>query len=173
MKYFKPELLERCRSKDDDVAEAAAKEWDQAIVAYRKRLREIRAQLPIEVRNFCNRFTLHDASVVFTALHKVFPLFTALIQLKGTPSQPGDAIQLLYATVAKPHVRKASTSGREWILYNEFDLAEKGEGFTHSLLLTDSSEIQIAFQKFDFKKVDLSGINVSHSDRGDQSLVVA
>jgi hypothetical protein len=39
MKYFKPELLARYRSLDDGVAEAAAEEWEQAVVAYRRRLR--------------------------------------------------------------------------------------------------------------------------------------
>ena len=36
MKYFKLDLLTRCRSLDDDVAEEAAEEWEQAITAYLK-----------------------------------------------------------------------------------------------------------------------------------------
>src|SRR5689334_15240213 len=42
MKYFKPKLLARCRSLDDDIADAAAAQWDKAIVAYREHLRAIR-----------------------------------------------------------------------------------------------------------------------------------
>ena len=46
MRYFKPELLARCRSLDDDVAEAAAAEWDQAIARYNAKLAAIRPLFP-------------------------------------------------------------------------------------------------------------------------------
>src|SRR5438552_5952067 len=50
MKYFKPDLLARCRSLDDEVAEAAAQEWEQAITDYRARIKAIRLRLPTGAR---------------------------------------------------------------------------------------------------------------------------
>ena len=50
MKYFKPDLLARCRSLDDQVAEAAAQEWEQAITDYRARIKAIRLRLPTGAR---------------------------------------------------------------------------------------------------------------------------
>jgi hypothetical protein len=159
MKYFTRKLLAKCASRDEEIADAAAARWENATATYRARLKAIRRQLPIEVRSFCDRFTLHDAKIILTGSHKNIPLFTILLQLEGVPSQPGDAIQLVYSTVAKPRVGKAPASGREWILYDEFDLAAKGKGFTHSLLLSDGSEMQIPFQRFGFQKIDLGRLS--------------
>ena len=45
MKYMTPELLARFRSENDDIADAAAEEWDRQCEAYREHLKTIRASL--------------------------------------------------------------------------------------------------------------------------------
>src|SRR5438128_2569165 len=107
MKYFKPALLARYRSGDDDVADAADEEWERATAAYRKRLKDIRKRLPVHVRRLISRFSLHDAKVVLFGSHKDMPLFIALLQLEGAPARPGDVLALFYTTAGKPHLGKS------------------------------------------------------------------
>jgi hypothetical protein len=154
MKYFKPELLARCRSLDDDVADAAAEEWEQAVVAYRQRLRAIRSRLPSGVRRLLSRVSLHDAKVLTIAAARNQPSVRILIRLEGTASQPGEVLELNYRVVPGPHgglafkkhpqLRK-DTTGLGWILYDEFNLDEQRVFFTHSLLLTGGHEVEVRF----------------------------
>lgn len=85
MKYFKPELIQRYRSLDDDTAEAAAAEWEVAISAYRSRYRRIRDKLPRNVRLLRSKIAFHDSKILGVAIHENKPLFSSLIQLEGTP----------------------------------------------------------------------------------------
>jgi hypothetical protein len=162
MKYFKPELLARCRSLDDDVAEAAAEEWEQASAAYRARLRAIRLQLPPAARRLMSRVTLHDAKVLGVASSRRRPWFSLRLQLEGTPGQPGEALELAYHVVAVPHgglvFRKHAIDQSPpeplWVLYNEFDIDAERAFFTHSLLLTGGLEMEIRFHNLRIRYLD-------------------
>jgi hypothetical protein len=162
MKYFKQELLARCRSLDDDVSDAAAKEWEQAIASYRARTRAIRPQLPLSVRRFLSRVTLHDAKVLTMTFGRKQPTFTLLTQLEDTPSQPGEVLELSYFLVAGPHGGVAfkkptqlhkEAPGPRYILYDEFDLDERAF-FTHSLLLTGGDEIEVRFHSLRVRRLE-------------------
>ncbi len=154
MKYLTPELLVRCRSLDADVSDAAAEEWEQAIDAYRERLRVIRKGLPRGARGLLSQVTLHDAKILALVYAKEDPWLTLLIHLEGTPSQPGEKLQLAYHLVVGEQggVRVANhpglhngNSNLRWILYDEFDFDEQRSFFTHSLLLADGKEFEIRF----------------------------
>lgn len=162
MKYFKPELLARFRSSDDDVADAAAKEWDDAAAAYQARFKSIQDGLPQSVRRLCAKVTLHDARFLGAAIGKEEPFFGLLIQLEGRGEQPGEVLQLNYDTVSGPkggvHVRthsEVTENSRKgvWILYDEFDQDAEHPFFTHMLLLSDGREIEVRFNKLSVRRL--------------------
>jgi hypothetical protein len=161
MKYFTPELLARCRSQDDAVADAAAKEWEQASVAYRARLRALRHGLPLSARRLLAHYTLHDAKVLTMAFAR--KRLTVQLQLEGTRSQPGDVLELNYVTVLGSHggvsIRKhalpqSSTVGSGWILYHEFDADEERAFFTHRFLFSSGHEVEFRFNDFSVRRLD-------------------
>ncbi len=163
MNYFKAELLSRCRSLDDAVAEAAAQQWEAAVASYGARLKAIRSRLPLGARRLLARYSLHDAKVLSLAVGRKEPRFVLVVQLEGTPTQPGEVLELSYLSVAGPHggvaFRKPTkpapdTSGTKWVLYNEFDLDEERAFFTHSLLLTGGVEIEVRFHNLRVKILD-------------------
>jgi hypothetical protein len=149
-------------SLDDDVAEAAAEDWEQASLAYRARLRAIRRQLPPAARRLISRVTLHDAKVLGVASSRRGPWFALRLQLEGTPGQPGETLELAYHVVAIPHgglaFRKhAIDQGLQeplWVLYNEFDIDEERAFFTHSLLPTGGLEMEIRFHDIRVRYLD-------------------
>ena len=154
MKYFHAELLARCRSHDDDVAEVAAKEWDEALAAYQARFKAVRSQMPAGVRRLYSQFSLHDARMLGAAYWTRKALFGVLLRLEGVPGCPGEILELNYHPVAGPnggvnvktHNSLEGGSRRDvWVLYDEFDLDEEHGFFTHSLLLTDGREIEVRF----------------------------
>jgi hypothetical protein len=165
MKYFTPDLLDRSRSRDDDVAEAAASEWEQAGTAYLARFTSIRAQLPGGARRL-SRASLHDAKLlsVFSS-SKRMALFGMVLQLDGSPKRPGEFLELEYHPVAganggvkvTAHQQASwekNSRGKPWILYDEFDLDAEHAFFVHSLLLTDGREIEIRFHNLTVRQLD-------------------
>lgn len=158
MKYFTPELLARCRSRDDDVADAANEEWEQALADYEQRLASVANQLPAEVRELCATVSLHDGKMLGVAFGKRTRLFSMLVQLEGTAKQRGEVLQLHYDPVPGPDggvaIREPAQGNRDedvWVLYDEFDRDEEHDFFTHSLLLTDGREIEIRFRELTFR----------------------
>jgi hypothetical protein len=154
MKYFKPDLLARCRSQDDDVADTAADEWERAAEAYRLRLKSIRSSLPAGVRRLVSRISLHDAQVLGMSFGKPKPRFSLRLRLEGAGKQPGEIIGLNYRVVGGPnggvifHKHSElgqSPHGSRWVLYSEFDVDEERGFFTHSLLLTGGLEVEVRF----------------------------
>ncbi len=161
MKYFKPELLARYRSSDDRVAEAAATEWEEALAAYQARFKSIRGKLPVGVRRF-SKVSLHDARYLGAALDKQQPLYGLLLQLEGLPGQSAEVLELKYQPVPGPnggiHIMMHTSSERKprkgvWLLYDEFDLDEAQDFFTHTLLLTGGWEIEIRFLNFSIRRL--------------------
>ena len=162
MKYFKPELIERYRSINDDIADAAAKEWEEAIVSYRARIKAIRTKLPAGVRRLRSRVPLHDSKIFGVAISDPKPLFSMLIQLEGTARHPGEVLELNYHSVAGPNggihfrmptsaITKVLKDAR--ILYDEFDVDETHGFFTHSILLNDWREFEIRFHNLSYKRL--------------------
>ena len=163
MKYFKPELLARCRSRDDDVAEVAANEWEEAVAAYHARLEAVRAHLPGKVERLRSRFSLHDAQVLGIAFGTEKARFGILLRPEGSPTRPGKILDLNYHPAAGANggvsIRaKVHTDGGPrkdvWVLYDEFDLDEQHGFFTHSLLLSDGHEIEVRFTALTVRLLD-------------------
>jgi hypothetical protein len=162
MRFFKPELLARCRSSDDDVADAAAKEWDAAAAAYRARFQSIRAKLPLGVRRLVSSVSLHDARFLVVAIGKEKPFFGILVQVAGSSGQAGEVLELDYDSVAGPiggvHVRSHpsladSGQGNVQILYHEFDIDEAHSFFLHTVLLSDGREIEVRFRRLALRRL--------------------
>jgi len=162
MRYLTPELLARCRSLDEDVADAAADEWEKAIVSYRQRLGAIRPHLPRDARRLLARVNLHDSKVIAFEFGHKKPMFSVLLQLEGTRQRPGKMMQLSYHVVAgehggvktKRHGQPADAQAKSWILYDEFNLDEERAFFTHSLLLSDGREIEVRFHTLRVRRLD-------------------
>jgi hypothetical protein len=157
MRYFKPEILARCRSLDDAVSEAAADEWEEAIAKYNAELDSIRPELPPGVRALLASRSLHDARILSISEARRRPRLSLLIQLEGRPARPGDLLELQYLLA-----RTAKHSGFSLVRHGEpdRDLPDKGRiqydefgkvaddpvaVFSHSLLLTGGVELRVRF----------------------------
>jgi hypothetical protein len=163
MRYFTPELLARCRSLDEDVAEAAAAEWEKAIAEYRTRLEAIRPHLPRDARRLMARVNLHDAKVIAFEFGHKRPTFSVLLQLEGSQPRLGKMVQLSYHVVAGEHggvkTKKhgqpgEATHAKSWVLYDEFNVDEERAFFTHSLLLSDGREIEVRFHNLRVRSLE-------------------
>jgi len=153
MKYFRPELLARFRSANDDVASAAAVEWDQATTNYVDAIHTLRPELPLSVCRILDHFTLHDAQVLSIVESRRRPILTMLLRLEGSKKRPGRHLQLIYSLAER--VRGFSLKGarqprEEWrIQYDEFDALSLASPkvFSHSMLLAGGAEMRIRFAK--------------------------
>ncbi len=154
MKYFKPELLARCRSLDDDKAEAAAARWERAVAAYNLKLSAIRRELPAGARFILDHFSLHDARLFGITLSQSKPWVSLFVRLEGIPSRLGNDWELKYVLAKGPKHRQFSidrlqknTKILARIQYDEFaKVAVYPEKvFAHALLLADGSELRIRF----------------------------
>jgi hypothetical protein len=159
MKYLKYALLERCRSLDNDAAEAACDEWDRAIAHYNTALAAIQPQFPAAVRKILDCFSLHDAKVLtyFLTRRKL----SLLIRLEGNSARPGKMLELKY-TVAKGGLRiMKHGKDKDWpkdrgrIQYDEFGKAPDSTAavFSHSLLLAEGCELRIRFTDLHLRRL--------------------
>jgi hypothetical protein len=102
--------------------------------------------------------------VLTIAFGRKRPTFTLVIRLEGTASEPGALLELSYLLVTGPHggtavtkhapPRTGDSPGRGWILYDEFDLDEQRNFFTHSLLLAGGNEIEVRFHSLRVRPLD-------------------
>ena len=183
MKYFKPDLLVRCRSLDDDAADEAAADWEKAIVAYRKRLQTIRRRLPVDARRLITHYALHDAKI--RSIAKTLTVadggrrrsLSIRVQVEDTPSQAGDVLELNYALAAGSHslsFKKTSlfeggASGFGRILYAEFDWDSQRRVWTHSLLLSSGWELDVRFGAFRLRRLEEISLSPSEMPAGKDS----
>lgn len=176
MNYFKPELLARCRSLDDAVAEAAAQEWEEVLIAYRLRYRAIKERLPVGARLLSSRVCLHDAKVMGVSFGERKPRFSLRVQLDGSFNHSGGLLELKYHPVGGPHggvgFRKQAPDGKGateplWVLYDEFDVNEERAFFTHSLLMTSGFEMQVRFHSLRVRRVEevISPLELTEQER--------
>jgi hypothetical protein len=157
MQYLKPEILARLRSLDDDVAEAAANEWEQAVARYNAELDAIRPILPAGVRTLHAHCSLHDARIRGILLASRRPRLSLLIQLEGRSAHPGAALELRYVLAGTSKHPGFTIRGhpvperdvQDWgrIQYDEFSIVADApvDVFAHSLLLRGEAELQIWF----------------------------
>ncbi len=154
MHYFTPELLARYRSLDDDVADAAAHEWDQAIAHYNTDLDTMRRLLPSGAQALIKHRSLHDARILSIVVSRRRPLVSLVVRLEGTPRRAGTLLELRYSLARSSrnlgftierHEKDAPGSGR--IQYDEFAKVADDPVcvFCHSLLLQGSYELRIFF----------------------------
>ena len=162
MKYFKPELLARCQSLDDDVADAAREEWELAFRAYRTRIDAIRKGFPVSVRRFMSTVSLHDAKLLGLSIATQKPHVAIRVRLEGSKDHPGQILDLNYRPVVRPmqgvNIQRrrnigSDAAGALWVLYNEWDADKKRGHFTHRLLLT-ALEIEVQFLSFSVRRLD-------------------
>jgi len=149
MKYFTPELLARCRSEDDAIADVASEEWERRNKDYEKYLDGIRPLLSgsRSIRYLLNKLRLHDAKVYSMALDED-PHFSIFVQAHD---QKDGALELRYRLVSPPRLgpheclaQGGQSSGYHW-LYDEIGVREGLYVFTHSILFAEGVELQLEF----------------------------
>ena len=143
MKYFKPELLARFRSRSEHDAASVEDKWDHACDTYLARLKNIRAKLPRDARGLIAAVSLHDAKVLNVSIGRgKKPFFAVRLQLEGFNDHPGEVLDLIYHPVAPPmwgvSLQSHPSLGKKplWVLCDEWDLDRDNEFFIHRLLLT-------------------------------------
>ena len=146
MKYFKPELFVAFNSEDVQMANEAARAWEQAVTAYDKHLKTIRRRLPPKVREL-SKLHLHDAE--FVALGKDVTVPDArsatLVVKQGRP-----LTVLVYFLLEEPRVtapindKVFSSQGVHW-LYDELDLLGPTD-IIHEILFSDGSVYRFRFR---------------------------
>ena len=93
MRYFTPELLRRTRSPDEDVAEAASREWDDRLDDYAAHLKALRRLMPIQAKRAVRTMpSLHDADFLGYLVEKTAPRITLVVRLEGNKSAEGKKI---------------------------------------------------------------------------------
>jgi hypothetical protein len=149
MKYFTPELLNRVRSRDDDVSGPAHADWERAIKRYHRRWRQIQARFPVSVQRFRQQLCLHDAQVLGMAQHDAE--FLMVVQLEP-PAQT-----LVFLTFTLPenpqNDRNALLGGPDssyltW-MYEEFDL-DRQQNCYFEVLLSNGWAVRLRFRDFKF-----------------------
>jgi hypothetical protein len=150
MKYFKPDLLAKYRSRDPDTAEAAATEWQRRAEAYRKHLKQIQDRLPSGVRQLLRSLTLHDAHLLTfnVAMVRGRPQFLVSYRLPGGDGRAGvllryDGVEGLKVVDHEP--QGAGETGMV-ALYDEFAVSADNR-VTHSILMTGGVELRIRFAR--------------------------
>lgn len=162
MKYFTPELLTRCRSSDDAIAEAAADQWERAIAAYNARLARIRPDLPLGARQLLKHVSMHDAECLTiktlegAAGEELFLTF----RLPKSNGKPAGGVELRYSLTGRtillvhPTLQPANGTHPAFVLHDEFDLrAQRGARVcTHAILLSAGLELHIRFSNLRFRR---------------------
>jgi hypothetical protein len=125
MKFFTPELYERCRSTDEAVVNAASEEWERANAAYEQHLQNIEAEFPPHIREFAN-LLLHDAKVQSIARHG-----DQLLMVLQKDIPPRDVVLLCYDLEGDPMVAPFTASPASWarptdFQFDEIDILQEG-----------------------------------------------
>ena len=147
MKYFTPDLIERFGSLDDDVADAAAVEWEEAVTRHEKNLHSIRADLSASLCHLWDNFYLHDAQVL--SMGHQLQTFVIVLRL-DTP--PHDLLVLNYHLSEEPAINTAALPPEQcstplaW-MYDEVDIVPGNKNICmHSILFSNGWEVQLRFR---------------------------
>ena len=161
MKYMTPELLARCQSTDDAVAEAATEQWDRACDEYNKYLDANARELPKGARKLLRKFCLHDAKVLTMAVSGSGS-FSIFLELEN-PAGPKDRyLELRYKLAGGPRdglrVKTHQPLGKplHWWLYDEFDIYKRDGvvAYVHSILFNGGIELALTFFTLAFRRLD-------------------
>lgn len=150
MKYFTPELLNRVRSADDDVADAADDEWERAIKRSNRRWRRIRSAVPEGVRRFEDApICLHDAEVL--GMGREGDTFVWLLETEPPSSKP---VVLTFTLEEAPTVQTGTlTNARQgrpiYWYYEEWDL-DRRKRPTLEVLLSNGWVVKLVFRDFHY-----------------------
>ncbi len=166
MRFFKPELLKRCRSDERAIAEAAEDEWDGAIDAYAAHLKALRRGMPIAARRALRAPSLHDGELLGYMGERAAPRVTMIVRLEGREGEPGSLVAFRYLTatpdgkggIAAEHhdigARGDLSKHKPRILADEFDAAEGGATFTHSIMLSNGLVFRVTFRDVSARLVE-------------------
>jgi hypothetical protein len=148
MKFFTPELLDRIRSLDDEVADAAHEEWERAIVRSNRRWKKIKTAFPNEVQRFeDNHVCLHDARLL--SIGHEGGTFVMVLE----PEPPAQTMVILtFILNGEPVVDPAALPGRsdsDWVtwMYEEFDL-DRQKKCWFEVLLSNGWSVKLPFRDF-------------------------
>jgi len=164
MRFFTPELLKRYRSTDDVVADAASEEWDRAIDAYRRHVKDLRRKMSDSAKDAMRLPSLHDARLIGYLAAKG-PLVIMIARLEGSKGVPGPILEYAYHTVGRDGRKGVSSTkhdagetlpkkGLPYLLYDEFDLGETPDTFTHSILFSDGTVTRVRFRELTARLVE-------------------
>ncbi len=156
MQFFTPELYIQFNSPNDDEADDAHEKWEQASVAYKKKLEDLLKLAPKNVRNL-TELSLHDQVVVSKPIEYLIrqpefmlPTFVsrvAIVTLKDSDAFRSLIYFLHYAIEVRPAPTEwpFATSPEHW-LYDEFEVMEPRMRFyRHRVLLSSGVELVIPF----------------------------
>jgi len=149
MRYFTQELLDRFRSADDDVADAADAEWEKASEAYRAAVDAM--ALPPDVLSLARDYCFHDDYVRAMSRFSRDGSPNSVGMLIVKLEQRGLRREIVYANAH--YVEPVSLVGTHW-LYDEVEALRhapspgaRGESdwYLHRIL-TDRGEVTIRFK---------------------------
>ncbi|HKI30441.1 MAG TPA: hypothetical protein VKA46_01020 [Gemmataceae bacterium] len=150
MKYFTPELVNRFRSLDDDVADAADDEWEEAIKRYHRRIRKIKPHFPEDLRRFKEQHVcLHDAEIF--SMGRQGDQFVMLLETEPPSAKPVVLTFILEeAPTIETHLVKDARQGKPFYWeYEEWDL-DRRKRPTLEVLLSDGSVLKLVFRDFHY-----------------------
>jgi hypothetical protein len=168
VKFFTPELLERAASLDEDVADAADRDWERALVRYHRRWQKIRVLFPPEARRFQDEgVCLHDAEVL--TMGKREGVF--FMVLRKEPPSP-DLVLLTFTLEGEAQISPAALpadneSGPVTWMYEEFDLDRSGRCRIEGLL-SNGWAVRLVFRDFHYVVAQqvIPGARPSKTSRG-------
>lgn len=150
MKFFTPELLNRVRSADEDVADAAHDDWELAIKRSNRRWRAIRSAVPERVRRFDETpICLHDAEVL--GMGREGDTFVMLLETEPPSSKP---VVLTFTLEEAPAIQTGSLTGARqgrpiYWLYEEWDL-DRRKRPTLEVLFGNGWVLKLVFRDFHY-----------------------
>jgi hypothetical protein len=164
MQYFTPELVLRLNSSDGKDVDEAMEQWEKAVKAYRKKLQRVQRQLPSHSRRLAE-LSFHDWNVLGVWSNSdtdksASPAYVVL-------NQNDEFVILGYLLTDHLH---RTTSVPQWTLskqqvhwlYDELDVVAN-KSFTHQILLSDGTTLQIPFSDCQVMPLKLSHV-MSRSD---------
>ncbi len=150
MKYFTPELINRTRSADDDVADAAHDDWELAIKRSNRHWRRIRLAVPENVRRFDEgSVCLHDAELL--SMGRQDDQLVMLLETEPPASKP---VVLTFTLEEAPAIQTGTLTGARqgkpiYWAYEEWDL-DRQKRPTLEVLLSNGSVLKLVFRDFHY-----------------------
>jgi hypothetical protein len=147
MNYFTLDLITRCGSSDDAVADAAAAEWEATLARYNRHVDALLPRMPPGLRAL-EGLLLHDARVL--SMSRSGDRFVIVLR-KDIP--PRDVVTLIYQLEGEPLIDREALPVDEQasvmeLMYNELDLLEEGGKTlcTESILFSNGWEVHLRFR---------------------------